>query len=230
MTAKDASAKKETELLEEIRTLRLKVEELEGEYSKAKAFTETLVEQRDNLQAELAEMRTRYATDITEWENRYELEQNERHKEQQHHAKLLTEAKQDAKKRVKESQTAQEEKMKELYATHLAETEQKLRDLVEEVEGKQGYITELESERTSLRKMFTHSVGLVSTRVKKGVQKVVKRTSDETTTLSNTTSKRTSVATTASTNTTTTLSGDDKTAVGEKEESVLPDIESLWEN
>ena len=239
MAAKDASTKKEKELKEEIRTLRLKVEELEGEYSKAKAFTETLLQQRDDLEQELKEMRSRYANDITEWENRYELEQNERKKEQQKNRELLTEAKQDAKKRVKESKKAQEEKMKELYATHLADTEQKLRDLVQQVEGNKGYIEELESERTSIRKMFSHSVGLVSTRVKRGVQKVVTRTTDETgrattssSVLSSSSSKSAPMATTASTNTNTTTISGDKTAVGGSagEESELPDIDSLWES
>lgn len=177
MAAKDASAKKEKELKEEIRALRLKVEELEGEYSKAKTFTETLIKQRDDLQQELKEMRTRYANDITEWENRYELEQNERKKEQKKNQELLTEAKEESKQREKELKKVQEEKMKELYATHLADTEKKLSDLVEQVEGNKGYIKELESERSSLRKLFSHSVDLVSTRVKRGVKRVL-RTED----------------------------------------------------
>jgi hypothetical protein len=47
VAAKEASEKKEKQLKDEIRGLRTKVEELEGEYSKAKTFTETLIKQRD---------------------------------------------------------------------------------------------------------------------------------------------------------------------------------------
>jgi len=171
--AKDASLKQEAALKEEIRSLRLKVDELEGEYSKAKAFTELLIAQKNDLQKELGELKRRYSDDVTEWETRYELEQNERIKEQQKNQKLLEEAKVAAKKREKDAFKDGEEmaeKMKELYATHLADTEQELRDMLAEMEGQTGYIHELESERGSLRKLFTRSINLISTRVKSSVK------------------------------------------------------------
>lgn len=192
LTAKWASEKKEAGLREEIRTLRLKVEELEGEYSKAKEFTETLIAQRNDLEKELKVMRERYATDITDWENRYELEQNERKKEQTKNKELLVEAQEVAKKREKEAVTSGKEmagKMKEMYASHLAETEKQLIDMTEQVEGKDEYIGELESERSSVRKMVSHSVGLISTRVKKGVTKVLKPTKSTTATQNNNNNK-----------------------------------------
>jgi len=177
LAAKEVSDKKETQLQEEIKGLRVKVDELEGEYSKAKSLTDKLKTQRDDLETELNSFKERYAQDITEWENRFELEQNARKKEQEKNLQLLDQAKVAAKKREQEAITdGQEmaEKMREMYASHLADTEKQLSAMVKEVSGKEEYIEQLESERKSVSKLLKQSFGLVRTRVKAGVKRVLR--------------------------------------------------------
>ena len=177
LAAKEVSDKKETQLQEEIKGLRVKVDELEGEYSKAKSLTDKLKTQRDDLETELNSLKERYAQDITEWENRFELEQNARKKEQEKNLQLLDQAKVAAKKREQEAITdGQEmaEKMREMYASHLADTEKQLSEISEEVSGKDEYIEQLESERKSVSKLLKQSFGLVRTRVKAGVKRVLR--------------------------------------------------------
>lgn len=175
--AKEASEKKEAQLKEEIRTLRLKVEELEGEYSKARAFTEELIAKRDSLEKELSELKAMYAKEITAWENRYEMEQNERKKEQKKYEELLKKAEEATKKAQQKGATAADkqtaEKMRELYVAQLTESENKIKEMSDKMQENAVKVAELESERSSVRKMFTRSVGLVGSRVKNGMKTVL---------------------------------------------------------
>lgn len=132
---------------------------------------------RDSLEKELSDMKSQYAKEMTAWENRYELEQNERKKEQKRYEELLRQAQEATKKaqakggKPADKQTA--EKLRELYAQQLSASEERIRAISAEVKEKAFKVEELELERSSLRKMFTRSLSLVGARVKDGAKKVL---------------------------------------------------------
>lgn len=140
-------------------------------------------EDRENLQAEMVVLRQGYIERLNEMEDQLEFVQDERVRDQQEGARLMTEIQEENKKKLKEAIDDGRKQVEELtvvYTQRLAQKDNELENTKsalgkahETVREKEETIEKLESEAQSIRKLLGKSLSVLKGRVSKRLAALV---------------------------------------------------------
>lgn len=185
MQTKQSAEQREMQLRIEIQALQKEVDKAQDEAQKAQAASHEMMSKRMELEKELGLLKNKYATDLQDWEDRMEHEQDTRRKEEQAAAQKLEAAILDGKLQVRmerERLTTEIERLRKDMTYRLTQKESELGE-VRRVLGQKEQdlldldlrIRDLQAERASLRKLAKLSWQLATSRVANRLKRIAGR-------------------------------------------------------